>query len=240
MSIARGAARDTEARGSSRALADRLFFGAMALYCAVTILGGFVPTFLLRGSMLAGAAPLRPIVALHGVVFTAWVTLFVAQTALIAAGARTLHRRLGPIALGLAGASVLIGLPMIVLFERGHGTEPPLTLAVHLAANVAPLLLFAGFTVAGVYARATPDVHKRLMLFATLALQPAGFARLVGHLGLSPDLNVPAYGALCAACVLYDVALDRRIRAVTLAGTLLLFGELYGTDVLFRLIQSPP
>jgi hypothetical protein len=52
--------------GAPRALADRVFFGAMALYCGVTILGGFTATFYLRATFLPGAPALRATVGVHG------------------------------------------------------------------------------------------------------------------------------------------------------------------------------
>lgn len=226
---------DTE-RGS-RARMDRVFFGAMAIVCGATILGGFVPTFFLRSALSSGARPLAPLVVAHGTVFTLWVLLYVAQTALIAAGRRGMHRALGVTGGLAAAAAFAIGVPMIAAFERTHGAEAPFTLAVHAFANGGPLTLFALFAIAGVLCRRTPDVHKRLMLFATLALQPAGFSRLIGYLGIGPWLNVPFFGVLCASVLAYDWCVDRRVRPVTLLGTLLLFGTVYGTDLLFMQIE---
>jgi hypothetical protein len=226
----------TYAHDTPSGRADRYFFGLMAVYCGVTTLGGFVPSFFLRSVMQPFAASLPWLVMLHGAAFTLWIALFVGQTALVAAGRKSLHRRMGTGALVLVPTIVAIGLPMIAAFEWRHGPEPSFTLLVHSLANVAPLLLFAGFAAAGYALRTNAAAHKRLMLFATLALQPAGFSRLIGHLGLSPALNVPAFGVLCAVCLLYDLAVERRIRAVTWLGVGLLFGEVYGTDVLFTLI----
>jgi hypothetical protein len=226
------------ASGEVRALAERIFFLTIAVYCTATILGGFTSTFFMRGTFLPGAAPLRAIVVVHGVLFTTWVLLFLTQTVLIAAGRRELHKRLGLAAVAVIAALAATGVALIAGFERGHGLEPPLTLAVHLFANVAPLTLFVGFAAAGVLWRRRSDVHKRLMLLAVLALQPAGFARLLTWLGLGQGPNIPMYALLCAAIPVYDLAVDRRLRAVSIVGSALLFGEVYVTDVLFTYIQS--
>ena len=227
-----------ETRGVGRARADRVFFSVLALICAVTILGGFTPTFYLRESLSPAAAPLGTIVVIHGAVFTTWVVLFIAQTALISARRRELHRRLGLAGIAVVAAMVAIGIPLIAGFERGHGAEPPLTLAVHLLGNVAPLTLFAGFAIAGVAWRRQPDVHKRLMLFTTLALQPAGFARLIGFLGISQNVNIPCFTVLCALPAIYDFCTDRRVRPVSLVGFGTLVGFAYVTDWLFDYIGS--
>jgi hypothetical protein len=110
---------------------------------------------------------------------------------------------------------------------------------VHLLGNGGPLALFVGFAVAGLVRRRDSHAHKRLMLFATLALQPAGFARLIGYLGLGQSPNIPFFAMLCASCVVYDLCVDRRVRPVTLVGVLLLFGQVYVTDLLFIYIESP-
>lgn len=240
MAMAREAARPLDAGGAARARADRIFFGAMALICGVTILGGFTPSFFLRSTLMAGMSPLRATVIAHGALFTTWVVLFLTQTALISAKRRDQHRRLGLASVAVVPAMAAIGILLIKAFERGHGVEPPLTLAVHLLGNGGPLTLFVGFAAAGILWRRRPDVHKRLMLFATLALQPAGFARLMGFVGLGQSPNIPFFAVLCLSCVVYDLGVDRRVRPVTLVGVLLLFGQVYVTDLLFTYIETVP
>ena len=61
---------------------DRLFFTGMALVSLLTMLVGFAPTYFLRNTDLP---PLTSFYHLHGLVFTAWILLFLAQTALVAA-----------------------------------------------------------------------------------------------------------------------------------------------------------
>ena len=219
-----------------RALADRVFFGTLALYCGVTILGGFVPTFYLRDTLLPGASPLRAIVLAHGAIFTTWVLLYVVQTALISADRRVLHRRLGLFGGVVVAAMALVGYPLIGAFEQTHGVEPALVRVIHLFGNVAPLTLFVGFAAFGLWWRRRADTHKRLMLFATMALQPAGFSRLIGWLGFGQALNVPAYAVLCATVAVYDLCVDGRVRPVSIVGGALLFGEVYVTDLLFAYI----
>jgi hypothetical protein len=210
----------------------------MALICGVAILGGFTPSFFMRSTLMAGAVPLRPTVIAHGALFTTWMLLFLAQTALIGAKRRDLHRRLGLASIAVVPALAAVGILLIRQFEQSHGVEPPLTLAVHLLGNGGPLSLFVGFAAGGIAWRRRPAVHKRLMLFATLALEPAGFARLIGYLGLGQAANIPFFAALCLSCVVYDLWRERRVLPVTLVGVLLLFGQVYVTDLLFAYIES--
>jgi hypothetical protein len=212
----------------------------MALICGVTILGGFTPSFFLRSTLMPGAFALHPTVIAHGALFTTWVLLFVTQTALISANRRDLHRRLGLAGAAVAAAMAAVGVLLIARFEQGHGVEPALTRAVHLLGNGGPLSLFVACAAGGIAWRRHSGVHKRLMLFATLALQPAGFARLISYLGLGQGPNIPFFTALCCSCVVYDLCVDRRVRPVTLVGVLLLLSQVYVTDWLFAYVESAP
>ena len=63
---------------------NRRFYTGMALAIAITVFAGFAPTYYLR--TYYQTTPLGGLRHLHGLVFTAWVLLFVIQTALIPAG----------------------------------------------------------------------------------------------------------------------------------------------------------
>jgi len=78
--------------------AERAFFGGMAALIAVTILLGFARTYYLRPLVGATSPPLSnltPLIHVHGLLFTGWIVLLVAQTRLVAAGRIDAHRRLG-------------------------------------------------------------------------------------------------------------------------------------------------
>lgn len=52
--------------------------------------------------------PFTPLVHLHGALFTGWVLLFIAQTALAASHRVAVHRRLGMVGALLAAAMILV------------------------------------------------------------------------------------------------------------------------------------
>ena len=78
--------------------AERRFFTGMAVGILVLALAGFARTYFLR-PVLADPAPplpaLPPLIHLHGLLFTAWVVLFLGQVRLVAVKRVALHRRLG-------------------------------------------------------------------------------------------------------------------------------------------------
>jgi len=162
---------------------------------------------------------------LHGVVFTSWLLLLLIQTALIAARRTDLHRRLGIAGAVLAVLMVLVGTSTAII--RAKVVEVPAGAPSPLAFLTVPLgdmLLFASLVGAGFYFRRRPDIHKRLMLVATIAILPAAVARLpfafiqqVGPLaffGLSDLFIVP--------CLIYDLFTRGRFHRATVLGGLAL------------------
>jgi hypothetical protein len=85
----------------------RIFFVVMASAVIVTVFAGFAPSFYLRGSFTQDR-PMSFQLHVHGIVFSAWVTVFFVQTLLIARGSRRLHKRLGWIAVAIAATMVTL------------------------------------------------------------------------------------------------------------------------------------
>ena len=210
------------AAGGSSARADRVFYGAFAAFIAVVIVSGFTPTFFARGSF-APLAPLGTVRLAHGVVFTTWVALFVAQPLFIASGRRQWHKRMGAAGAVVAAAMFATGLAVTVALERSHGPEPLPTLLVHLFTNVAPLTVFAACVTMGIRRRHASAAHKRWMLLATVILVPPATGRLLPHLGLDA-LNTPVYAVFAFANAVYDKLTLGRVHPVSLYGAAFLIG----------------
>ncbi len=181
---------------------ERLFFSSFAVISAVIVFVGFADTFYFRG--LTDHAPLPPLVVLHGIVFTGWIALLLTQTTLVATGRTAVHRQLGVAGAWLAGAMVVIGwLTAMAAVRRGFiaggnaGVADPLA---GLALSLRDLFAFAGFVAAGLYCRRQVDVHKRLLVLATINLLPAA----VGRMPISPSF----LGPLIVGLVLSGAAWD--------------------------------
>ena len=205
--------------------AERAFFGGMSALIAVTILLGFARTYYLR--MLVGAPSppiptLTPLIHVHGLLFTGWIVLLLAQTGLVAAGRVDVHRRLGfagaAVAVLMIGVGTLTALHGVVRGVSPGGMDPRRFLAMPLFALVVfGLLLFAGLR-----ARRDPQSHKRLVLLATIALLPPALARwMIVYLGLP----LPSVLAVSTLFILPLVAWDwktlGRLHRATLWGGLL-------------------
>jgi hypothetical protein len=119
------------------------------------------------------------ILYVHALVSSAWLFLFVAQSALVRSGNVRLHRRLGLWGLALGTAVVLVGAVTVFVMRwrdinSGGGEGAIAFLSI-------PLDSLLGFGVPFFLAawwRAKPDLHRRLMLLATCTLTFAALSRV--------------------------------------------------------------
>jgi hypothetical protein len=192
----------------------RIFFVIMAAAVILTVFAGFAPTFYLRSSFTQDR-PMSLLLHIHGIVFSAWVTVFLVQTLLIARGARRLHQRLGWIAAGIAATMVILVVAALIEQLRRVGGFPPPPLALALSAF--DITVFAALVGSAIYYRKQPDWHKRLMLSATILLLGAPMFRFVIHfvgitdmskVGIVSTLLVDAFFLPCLA---YDLVTRRTI-----------------------------
>ena len=182
---------------------DRRFFSGMAIAAALTVFAGFAPTYYLRG--LSDRPPLSSVLQIHGLLFTAWIVLFVVQTRLVAWRRVAVHRTLGAFAGVLAVAMLVAGyLAAIDSARRGFtppGGPPPL---VFFVIPFSDLIVFATLVGSGFYLRRKSGAHKRLMLLATIALLTAAIARLPGVTPLGPLAYFALTDLFVIACMVYD------------------------------------
>jgi hypothetical protein len=191
------------------------FYLAMALVCALIAFLGFAPTY--WAPLAAGTLSEAPIVHLHGLLFSAWSLFFVMQTALVANARATQHRAMGLAGIALASAMLFVGLATAI-----HSAD------VHIAAGfgarargfmivpVTTILFFAVAVTIAISNRGRPEVHKRWMLVASVAILMAAVARIVRFLRFGTDVPqgpppievsvVPALTTdlLIVAAIVYD------------------------------------
>ncbi len=180
-------------RPLGHAATDRTFYSGIAVVMAITTFIGFAPTFYLRSmfgapTSVTGMVAITPLVIVHGLVFTAWVILFVVQTRLIASRSVALHRRLGVGGAVLGVAMIAVGLPTAFAAAARGSAPPGMEPQVFLVVPVADLVLFGGFLAAAVLRRRDKELHKRLMLMAYCSIIPAAVGRLPGVIVLGPPV----------------------------------------------------
>jgi hypothetical protein len=205
---------------------ERWFYLGMSIAIAITVFAGFAPTYFLRPYFTT--EPLIPLLHLHGVVFTSWIVLFIIQTTLVAAHRTNIHRRLGIAGGVLAALMVLVGV-ITAIIRAKHGAAPaggPSGL-VFLVVPLGDMLVFAILVGAGFYFRRRPDVHKRLMMLATIGIITAAVARLpFAIMQAGPIAFFGFTDVFILVCAAYDLVTLRRIhRATILAGLLIIASQ---------------
>lgn len=210
----------TLSRSRAPASAERIFIYIWSAAAVAMIVAGFFPTWFGRAwTANPPSAPLTPFVWLHGLVFTAWIALFLTQLSLIGSGNRALHMRLGKSALGFAALLLVIGV-LAGIHGGARGAGPPdMPADVFIMLPVISALALAPLIALGYRYRFEAHVHKRMMLFAIAVTVGPGSGRIWGFFG---TFAVPVLMVL--AIWLFDLATRRRIERRVLGGGAIAMG----------------
>jgi hypothetical protein len=154
------------------------FHAGMAWLIVVVAFVGFAPRSV---AIVNGVMPNPPLVVhLHAAVMAAWTVLLAVQATLSLVGRMDLHRKWGLASL-VAGPLVLIMLVAITIIRQNDAASTPAAALVNniLFVQIRAILLFPLFFIWALRTRHTdPQMHKRMMLLATLSLLDAGIARM--------------------------------------------------------------
>jgi hypothetical protein len=171
----------------NRPVHDRLFYSLASITLLVATLIGF-RLFYLHLQAFPGrplTPPIRTLLIIHGTLMTLWMLLSVVQPLLVATGRKRVHMTLGKLAAVLAMGIVVAGYLVAVNAARMNppemrlfGLAPKEFLTVPLCG----IVTFAVFVGIGVGNRRRPEIHRPMMLMASLAIVAAALGRM-------PQLN---------------------------------------------------
>jgi len=170
------------ARTASAGPVRHFYSVAAALLLVLTVLG--FQRFFFHGRAYPDrdlAPPIRTLLVLHGVAMSAWMALFLVQPLLIANRKHRVHMSLGMIGAALAAAILVLGWKLGIESAR---VSPPhiriwgLSPRQFMIVPVVSVTIFAAFVAAGVRFRRRAEVHRPMMLLATLAAMPAAVSRI--------------------------------------------------------------
>jgi hypothetical protein len=220
------------------------FYFGLTLVLMVSVLVGFWPSYY---STLLGGGVERPLVMhVHGAVFTGWMLLLLLQVGLAASGRVHAHRLAGKAGIwyGLLvfvmGSIVTIAAPVMHL-RAGRWTND--FAASFLILPIGDMILFGSFFGAAMAYRHKPEIHKRLIIAATVALAFAAVARL--------NLPLLPFFLLWLAPMAMAMAFDMRtlgrvhtVNAISTAVMVIAFGrvllmETEGWRAIGRVILAP-
>ncbi|MDX3901358.1 MAG: hypothetical protein QHC40_12745 [Sphingobium sp.] len=158
------------------------FYKRMGTLCLAMAVAGFLPSYWMP--MARGTLDIPLAVHAHGALFLGWLILFRVQAGLIGSGRTAVHRRIGFVGAIPALLMIDIVFEMQVMLVPRFDAE-----GFHEAArgfawiNVSDMILFGGLIVAALLNVRRRDVHKRLMLAATLSLMAVPIGRMILTLG---------------------------------------------------------
>jgi hypothetical protein len=121
------------------------------------------------------------LIIVHGISMTGWVLVFLVQSLLIATKRHRAHMTLGRIAAVLAAFILVSGLWFNLASFR---LAPPefilwaLTMKQFMVLGFYTPLMFAAFVGVGIWYRRRPDIHRPMMLLATLSTMVPAIARI--------------------------------------------------------------
>ncbi|HEV2701745.1 MAG TPA: hypothetical protein VGV09_08950 [Steroidobacteraceae bacterium] len=230
--------------GISQVVRRDRFFLATSIFLLAIVLIGFSRTLFLRPLFQVPAMPWY--VYVHGSVMAAWIVLLVVQASLVAAHRTDLHRRLGMLgamlAVAVLGLSVFltVEIPANFAVTGGLATTGGPTLPLPDArqifwGNLAAMTLFPILVAIALWQRRRPEVHKRLLLLASMAMigpaagRIAEFPALAGAAPSAPintwvlALVVVLIVGTPLSLVAHDLLAARRLHRATVAGVLAFF-----------------
>lgn len=190
----------------------RRFYVGITLILMAMVIRGFWPSYF--GPLFTGGVTRPWVIHLHGAVFSGWMVLLLTQVSLIATGRMQVHRRLGNF--GIAYGAFVLALGLVVSFAAPalHVRAGEWTVdraAGFLLLPLIDMVLFAGFFGAAIAYRRRPEIHKRLILAATVALAFAAVARMAFE---SPVVFLVVWLSPLFAAMAFDVFTRRRVHPV--------------------------
>jgi hypothetical protein len=208
--LASGSAAGAAAQRRTR----RTFYVVLAVFMTVLVGVGFWPSY--YGPLVRGAAQAPVVLHIHGVIFIGWMALLISQTTLAARGKLRAHRALGSIGIGYGVVLWLLGLLVSFVAPVMHVNAGEWTVdeaATFLPIPLGDMVLFGGFFAAAVAYRDKSEIHKRLMVMATIAVVFAAAFRLQ-NAGVPMSWAIVVWYVPLVIAMAYDLYSRGRIHAV--------------------------
>ena len=204
--------------GSAAKVRSR-FYVSMAVLLLAMIVVGFWPSYF--GPLLSGTTNAPWILHLHGAIYMGWMFALVAQTVLAAQGKIREHRALGNV--GIALGTIVFVMGLIVSFVApvmtyNAGTRTLEEAAGFLLIPLGDMALFGPLFFAAVAYKAKPELHKRLMILATIAIAFAAIFRMQA-IGLPLSYGLALWFVLPVIGMAFDYKKHGRIHPVYYVGT---------------------
>ncbi len=193
---------------------ERPMYTIGAITALLVLFVGFAPSYFLKGFF--GAPELSTLKHVHGVIMTAWFTLFLVQVRLVATGHTAIHRKVGVFGAALAIVVLAAGVSAGIASARaGVSPVPQITPLQFLVMPIGEMVVFGTLFGTAIAMRKRSAYHKRLMLLASLAMLTPAFARMVTG---GPLVFYALTDGIILACIAYDTLKNRRVHPAFIGG----------------------
>lgn len=211
------------------------YFFAASLIAFAIVLTGFFKTFLVPSFQRTFEAPL--VIYLHGGFLFLWSLFFIAQTLLIRKRFN-LHRLLGFSSLVLVGCVVISTMASgVYVMKRDLAAGLGEIAISSLVGTFTTPIVYAAFVVAGIFYRRKPEIHKRLMLLAMIAILWPAFFRFRHYFPTiqNPELifTLIIPDSMILLAMLWGKLTVKRVHPVYFTAGLALFAENFAEYWLF-------
>lgn len=206
---------------------ERWFFAGIAVAMVASIIIGFLPSYYLRGIVPAPypLPSITPLMHLHGVLFTAWMVLFLTQTLLVTNGRTDIHRKLGLTAVALLPAMIFVGT-IAGLYQVARASGPPVVPPLSwLSVPLLSVPVYGGLIGWALVKRRDPQSHKRLMVAAMAEMTSPGLGRIPWPDFIPPPVGLFGFSDLfIVALMIWDVKRFGHVHRATIIGAVAVVG----------------
>jgi len=167
----------------------RLFYAGAAALLLVLMFLGFQQLYL-HGRAFPDRTltpAIRTLLIIHGIAMSLWLMLLLVQPLLVVNRKYRVHMAVGKPGAELAAFIFVVGLVLALEWARIDPSRMfvwSMTAKEFMAAPFVSLLIFVGFVATGILNRRRPEIHRPMMLLATLTVISAGTDRIPAIISL--------------------------------------------------------
>ena len=195
------------------------FFYRFSMVLLITVVIAFGMNILLKNYHLNSSMSL---IIVHGISMLGWSTLLFWQSRSIRINNFNLHKQLGLMSIALAISLLISGIMIAISNYRGEKE------ALTLFGNFSGMFIFGILYTIALLNRRKADVHKRLMIVASVAMLSPALVRILRIFDINDFVTLPFWLLYIVALPVYDYRKLKKIHKASLWATLFLIIILFG------------
>lgn len=162
------------------------------------------------------------LVSVHGLSMLLWYVVLFWQSYQVRIHSIKAHQQLGLLTIVLAMAIILSGIMIAISNYQGEGE------ALVLFGNFSSMVIFGILYALAIKFRSQSDIHKRLMMVASVAMLSPALVRILRIVEINDFVTLPVWLFYIAALPMYDYMNMKKVHKATWLATGLLLLLLFG------------